>query len=143
MGGCRNYPTNSDSCWPGPNKDYRVQDAYNLDAVDKCIFVKDVLQNNQVCKIGDKPRFTLNFMNMARAELNMDDLTKFVADIFDSSIEQSANYVNTRLTEFIVENPKSISNNWFIMDNPNLDSIRAIYQNNDPTNQIFKQIKPK
>ena len=80
---------------------------------------------------------------MARAELNMDDLTKFVADIFDSSIEQSANYVNTRLTEFIVENPKSISNNWFIMDNPNLDSIRAIYQNNDPTNQIFKQIKPK
>jgi len=143
MGGCRNYPTNSDSCCPKLFKDYRVQDAYNLDAVDKWIYVKDVLQNNQVCKIGNKFSFGLNFMNMARAELDIDNLTKFVADIFDSSIEQSANYVNTRLTEFIVENPESISRNWFIMDYPNLDSIRTIYQNNAPTNRIFKQIKPK
>jgi len=86
MGGCRNYPTNNDSCYPKLFKDYRVQDAYNLDAVDKWIYLKDVLQNNQVCKIGNKFSFGLNFMNMARVELDMDDLTKFVADIFDGSI---------------------------------------------------------
>lgn len=82
---------------------------------------------------------------MARAELNMDDLIKFVADIFDGMVvlNNQPNYVNIRLTEFIVENPKYISNNWFLMDNPNLDSIRVIYQNNDPTNLTLQTNKAK
>jgi len=49
-------------------------------------------------------------MNMARIELDKNNLSKFVTDVFDGSIEQYANYVNTRLTEFIVENYKYISN---------------------------------
>ncbi|ORY67868.1 hypothetical protein LY90DRAFT_504552 [Neocallimastix californiae] len=47
---------------------------------------------------------------MARIELDKNNLSKFVTDVFDGSIEQYANYVNTRLTEFIVENYKYISN---------------------------------
>ena len=78
-------------------------------------------------------------MNMARIELDKNNLSKFVTDVFDGSIEQYANYVNTRLTEFIVENYKYISNIiyllWTIL-------IYVIYEQFiEIMIQLFKKIK--
>ena len=75
------------------------------------------------------------------ARIDTTNIDTMYLDICDSSIEQSANYVNSRLTELIVNTPKN--NNWFILDYPSPDIIRAIYQSNDPKNSNFNKNKAK
>ncbi|KAG4099663.1 PLC-like phosphodiesterase [Neocallimastix lanati (nom. inval.)] len=139
MGECRNYPHSS--CCPRFNDlDIRIQDNYNLDATEKWRITVDMFDNNvQLCNNKYDYKSTINFMNMA--EMDTSNAATILNDIFDASIEQSANYVNNRLTEYIIKNPEKIRNYWFIMDYPNTDSIRAIYQSNDPNKTEFQNNK--
>jgi len=70
-------------------------------------------------------------MNVARIE---SDVLPFINDLFfKAGIEETSDYINTKLTEYILDN--NINNNWFILDYPSPDIIRSIYQSNDPNNK--------
>eukprot|EP00833_Pecoramyces_ruminatium_P012030 jgi/Orpsp1_1/1186062/evm.model.c7180000096705.1 len=153
MGACRNYNYNESLCYPRDNGSgiYRIQDAYNLDGHDKWKLVRDVLTYNvptafvesfeeeekyKITILGKKEyALTLNFLNMARAQENP---LYFFLDLFDSSIEQSACYINTELAKFTTDKYR---NEWIILDYPSKDVIRKIYQSNDPSNPYLTQNK--
>lgn len=50
-----------------------------------------------------------------------------------AGIEETAEYINTKLTEYILEN--NIDKKQLILDYPSQDIIRSIYQSNDPYNK--------
>lgn len=115
----------------------RIQDAYNLDGSKKLDLVLDVLNNDILSKydnnfVNDKSfNFTINFMNVARVNSDTEYLFDDIA--FKAGIEEASKYLNTRLTEYILNN--GVNKNWFILDYPNPDVVRSIYQSNDPNNK--------
>eukprot|EP00833_Pecoramyces_ruminatium_P002271 jgi/Orpsp1_1/1176303/evm.model.c7180000057129.2 len=167
MGGCRDYPDDGKVCYPiyyntsNANIKYVIQDAYNLDGPDKWDLVKNTItkfvsfrdEKENIIKGSKYTDLTLNFMNMARMEFNKDSFEGVVNSagdfFFDSGIEESANYVNTELTNYILDTKYSINlipessdyiinnnnnpvyHNWFILDFPSNDVIRSIYQSNN------------
>ena len=157
MGDCENLYLNDNidyECLPklsGKNLEYRIQDAYNLNAPNKWELVNKVIKNeisstyeyklDNITYIGTSHKplndyyLTINFMNVARSE-------SLLLDAGKASIEQSANYINTRLTELIIEDLKNkLNNEWIIMDYPNPDTVRAIYQSNDPNHPELNKNK--
>jgi len=103
------------------NSNYRFQDAYNLDGPDKWKLIEDLLDDevnsrysywidnikyfevvssNNITStkfnnVNNKEVLTLYLMNMARM-----DKDNWYKDLFDSGIEESAGYVNSRLTTY-------------------------------------------
>ncbi|ORX49953.1 PLC-like phosphodiesterase, partial [Piromyces finnis] len=144
MGGCEKYNNKYDCC-PKLNGDLRVQDAYNLDGSEKWELARDIIDNaifgcksqNEFLTINDINKLTINFMSTARAHsFSLEALPQLIHDIsFDAGIEDTANYVNTKLTKYILEREKNFqnkmfNNEWIFLDFPSLDVVRAIYQSN-------------
>ncbi|KAL6628058.1 hypothetical protein U3516DRAFT_740999 [Neocallimastix sp. 'constans'] len=152
MGSCREYPKDGNKCYPLIYDNYRIQDAYNLDADEKWDLVYDILTNkiakiddtnNKFYSLPDNTPLTFNFMNMARMDTkhnSINDIIKDIGDLFfDADIDDSAYYVNVRLAKFINEKKDSIHNNWFILDYPTKDVIRKIYQSNSENESLRKE----
>jgi len=71
------------------------------------------------------------------------DKENWCKDLFDSGIEESADYVNSRLTKFIIDEKKKPHNEWVVLDYPSSDVMRSIYQSNDYNVSEFNKIKQK
>jgi len=137
---CYNYPTDGNKCYSIINENYRVQDAYKLDAMHKAHLVEDVLagniNDNDNKKFDDpsnKDVLTLNFMNVSRA---------YAA--FRAKMDKAAALINERLIVFLSYKEKkdtslnkSLHNQWVILDYPSPDVIRKVYQSNDLKNPYF------
>eukprot|EP00833_Pecoramyces_ruminatium_P014004 jgi/Orpsp1_1/1188036/evm.model.d7180000062034.1 len=153
------------NCHPTIYENFHFQDAYNLNCYEKWILVHDDLTNNVNYKIFAKynkkgdPVFndleynndifnnnsysdvlSINFMNVAR--VSGDIIDKAVKYFADSTIEHSSRYINTELTNYII-NSYNIHNEWIALDYPSLDVIRSIYRTNDPDNKYYNKYKIK
>lgn len=147
--------TDGERCYPVITGNILVQDNYNLERDDKWDMIHDVLRNNIPSRnftdsksyfVYDKSVIDtfynstnenvliLNFMNMARVSnekdfLWFDSVLSYVMDtVFDSSIENSAAYVNDRLVNY---SGIKIHNQWVIMDYPSSSAIRKVYESNE------------
>lgn len=161
---CTKYKKDDIKCHPTIYYNFHSQDAYNLESYEKWILIYDDLTNNVNFKnyIGNddkgEPMFTdlnydnevctkfndnshnevlsINFMNVARANGNI--LEKVADFLCDSSIENSAKYINAQLTKYIIA-PNNIHNEWIVLDYPSIDVIRSIYRSNEPNNEYFNK----
>ena len=68
------------------------------------------------------------------------DKDSWYKDIFDSGLEEYAGYVNSRLIKHIVDE-KKFHNEWIILDYPDKNIIRSIYQSNDYNISEFNKNK--
>ncbi|OUM62994.1 hypothetical protein PIROE2DRAFT_61546 [Piromyces sp. E2] len=141
------------------NFSYRIQDVYNLDRSKKWELVLDVLDNTLfACPNNGNftdykhPKvLTINFMSIVRARVpnwsNLIDYLPSIHDLlFDAGIEDTSNYINTKLTKYIVDRESNhpnvvIYNEWIPLDFPFPDVIRVIYQTNGYLNPELTQNK--
>ena len=157
MGGCEEYSNSGGDhhgpvCYPVILDDnYLFQDNYNLEEDDKWDIVYDVLTNNVDCRSDNKTNgeyaiypktsdyvtkfykknnkdiLIIDFMNMARANLDW----RIISDFVDSSIKSMANDVNKHLGDFNEKPFYPFYHHWFILDFPSSDVICKVYLSNN------------
>jgi len=111
-------------CDPVEKNNFRYQDNYKLIADEKWIIVLKMLTEDSKFNKKRKDTHTINFMSIA---INSNLLYSLIRTS-GYTISEQAKTINSKLTEFLMTHTPP--NEWFILDFPSPQSIRAIYKSN-------------